>query len=168
MPKEVNVLDELLLRLAAGGASGEEMERQTGIGAAQAVVHVKRMLQNRDIWTELERRQLLLLELNELKDSLKQNAMDVKDPQHARLLLQTLQAIAQRLDAETKKLDIDVSLVTEHQAKVMGRAFDVALEHVKKELTAKFPEIEKGEIDKLAHEGLVKAKYELAAEGMHE
>lgn len=69
MPKEVNVLDELLLRLAASGASGEEMERQTGIGAAQAVVHVKRMLQNRDIWTELERRQLLLLELNELKDS---------------------------------------------------------------------------------------------------
>jgi hypothetical protein len=130
MPKEVNVLDELLLRLAAGGASGEEMERQTGIGAAQAVVHVKRMLQNRDIWTELERRQLLLLELNELKDSLKQNAMDVKDPQHARLLLQTLQAIAQRLDAETKKLDIDVSLVTEHHAKVMGRAFDVALELV--------------------------------------
>lgn len=164
MSKEVNVLDEILLRLASSGSSGQEMERQTGISAAQAIMHVKRLLASRDIWTELERRQLLLYELNELKDSLKQNAMDVKDPQHARLLLQTLQAIAQRLDSEKNKLDVDFQKVTEHQAQIMGKAFDIALEHVKKELASKYPDVSRGEIDKIAQDGLVKAKYDLAAE----
>jgi pantothenate synthetase len=143
MGKEVAALDEILLRLAANGASADEIERQTGIPAAQAVMHIKKILQSRDIWTEFERRQLLLRELNELKESMRQNALEMKDPQSARLLLQTLQTIATRLDSEQKQLDVDIVKVTEHQAKVMGRAFDVALEHVKKELTAKFPEIEK-------------------------
>lgn len=164
MSKEVNVLDEILLRLAASGASGQEMERQSGVPAAQAVMHVKKMLEGRDIWTELERRQLLLYELNELKDSLKQNALEIKDPQHARLLLQTLTTIGARLDSENKKLDVDFQKVTEHQAQVMGRAFDIALEHMKKELLRQFPEVSKNEIDRLAAEGLVKAKYDLAAE----
>lgn len=164
MSREVNVLDEILLRLAASGASGQEMERQAGVPAAQAIMHVKRMLESRDVWTELERRQLLLYELNELKDSLKQNALDVKDPQHARLLLQTLTAIAQRLDSEKNKLDVDVLKVTEHQAKAMGRAFDIALDHVKLSLLTKYPEVSKSELDRLAQDGLIKAKYDLAAE----
>ena len=164
MSKEINVLDEMLLRLAASGASGSEMERQTGISAAQAVMHVKKILESRDIWTELERRQLLLYELNELKESLKQNALELKDPQHARLLLQTLTAIAQRLDSEKNKLDVDVLRVTEHQAQVMGKAFDIALEHMKKELLRQYPDVTKGELDRLAAEGLVKAKYELAVD----
>jgi hypothetical protein len=46
----------------------------------------------------------------------------------------------------------------------MGRAFDIALEHMKKELLKQFPEVSKNEIDRLAAEGLVKAKYDLAAE----
>lgn len=164
MSREVNVLDEILLRLAASGASGQEMERQSGVPAAQAVMHVKKMLEGRDIWTELERRQLLLHELNELKDSLRQNSLDLKDPQHARLLLQTLTTIGSRLDAENKKLDVDVLRVTEHQGQLMGRAFDIALEHMKKELLRQFPEVSKGTLDRLAAEGLVKAKYELAGE----
>lgn len=164
MSKEVAVLDEILLRLAANGSSAEEIERETGIPAAQAVMHIKKILQSKDIWTDFERRQLLLRELNELKDSMRQNALELKDPQSARLLLQTLQTIAQRLDSEQKQLDVDIIKVTEHQAKVMGRAFDIALMHVKQELLKSHPELSKAELDSLAQEGLIKAKYELAAE----
>jgi pantothenate synthetase len=127
MAKEVAALDEILLRLAANGASADEIERQTGIPAAQAVMHIKKILQSRDIWTEFERRQLLLRELNELKESMRQNALEMKDPQSARLLLQTLQTIAQRLDSEQKQLDVDIVKVTEHQAKVMGRATESSI-----------------------------------------
>jgi pantothenate synthetase len=164
MGKEVAALDEILLRLAANGASAEEIERQTSIPAAQAVMHIKKILQSRDIWTEFERRQLLLRELNELKESMRQNALDMKDPQAARLLLQTLQTIAQRLDSEQKHLDVDIVKVTEHQAKVMGRAFDIALNHMKSELMKLYPEVSRGELDSIAQEGLIKAKYDLAAE----
>lgn len=164
MPKEIAALDEILLRLAANGSSADEIERETGIPAAQAVMHIKKILQSRDIWTDFERRQLLLRELNELKESMRQNALEMKDPQSARLLLQTLQTIAQRLDSEQKQLDVDILKVTEHQAKVMGRAFDIALNHVKQEVLKKYPEISKADLDSLAQEGLIKAKYELAAE----
>jgi pantothenate synthetase len=121
-------------------------------------------LQSRDIWTEFERRQLLLRELNELKESMRQNALEMKDPQSARLLLQTLQTIAQRLDSEQKQLDVDIVKVTEHQAKVMGRAFDIALNYMKTELMKLYPEVSRGELDSIAQEGLIKAKYDLAAE----
>ena len=164
MPKEVAALDEILLRLAANGSSADEIERQTGIPAAQAVMHIKKILQSRDIWTEFERRQLLLRELNELKESMRQNALEMKDPQSARLLLQTLQTIAQRLDSEQKQLDVDIIKVTEHQAKVMGRAFDIALNYMKTELMKLYPEVSRGELDSIAQEGLIKAKYDLAAE----
>jgi phage terminase Nu1 subunit (DNA packaging protein) len=164
MPKEVAALDEILLRLAANGASADEIERQTGIPAAQAVMHIKKILQSRDIWTDFERRQLLLRELNELKESMRQNALEMKDPQSARLLLQTLQTIAQRLDSEQKQLDVDIIKVTEHQAKVMGRAFDIALTHMKNELQKLYPEVSRQELDSMAQEGLIKAKYDLAAE----
>lgn len=164
MAKEIAALDEILLRLAANGASADEIERQTGIPAAQAIMHIKKILQSRDIWTEFERRQLLLRELNELKESMRQNALEMKDPQSARLLLQTLQTIAQRLDSEEKQLNVDIVKVTEHQAKVMGRAFDIALNHMKNELMKLYPEVSRGELDSMAQEGLIKAKYDLAAE----
>jgi len=70
MAREISVLDDLLLRSAAGGKSGVEIERATGIPADQAVQHVKQLLATRDIWTEHEQRNLLLQELHELKDSL--------------------------------------------------------------------------------------------------
>jgi pantothenate synthetase len=127
-------------------------------------MHIKKILQSRDIWTEFERRQLLLRELNELKESMRQNALEMKDPQSARLLLQTLQTIAQRLDSEQKQLDVDIVKVTEHQAKVMGRAFDIALNYMKTELMKLYPEVSRGELDSIAQEGLIKAKYDLAAE----
>lgn len=164
MPKEVAALDEILLRLAASGASADEIERNTGIPAAQAVMHIKKLLQSRDIWTEFERRQLLIKELNDLKEAMRANALEMKDPQSARLLLQTLQTIGARLDSEQKQLDYDVIKVSEHQAKVMGRAFDIALNHMKQEIVKLHPEVSKLELDSLAQEGLIKAKYELASE----
>ena len=161
MSKDVALLDEILLRAAAGGLSGEEIERQTGVPAAQAVMHIKRLLASRDVWTEFERRQLLLVELNELKESLRSGALDAKDPQSARLLLQTLNVIADRLDSEKSKLDVDMVRVSEHQARVMGRAFDIALDYMKRELAERYPDVDRDVLNVLASEGLVKAKYDI-------
>jgi len=164
MAREVALLDDMLLQAAADGRSGEEIERLTGVPAAQAVMHIKQLLASRDVWTEFERRQLLLRELNELKDSLRSMALDAGDVDHARLMLKTLETIGRRLDAEQKQIDVDAIKVTEHQARVMGRAFEIALEYMKKELAFRYPEVLPAELDSLASAGLVKAKYDLAAE----
>ena len=164
MSTEVSLLDETLIRAAAAGKSGEEMEQLTGIPAAQAVLHVKTLLGRRDIWSEVEKRQLLLHELNDLKDSLTDRALQLQDDDSARLLLKVLQEIGRRLDAERTKLDIDVVKLTEYQERVLLRAMDSALNFAKKELAERYPEVGRDELDELVGEGLLKAKYEIEKE----
>ena len=162
--KEVSLLDETLIRAAASGKSGEEMDSLTGVPAAQAVLHVKQLLSRRDIWNEVERRQLLLHELNELKQSLSDAAITMRDEDSAKLLLKVLQEIGKRLDSERTKLDTDIIKLSEYQERVLLRAMDAALDFAKKELSQRYPLVPKEELDELVIEGLVRAKAELESE----
>ena len=162
MGKEISVLDDVLIKAAAGGKSGTEMERLTGIPAAQAVLHVKQLLATRDIWTEHEQRQLLLSELHELKDSLSVHALQAGDAESARLLLKTLEVIGKRLDGQQKVLDENMIKLSQFQERVLLRAMDTALNFAKEQLHKKYPEITKSELEELVADGLQKAKYEIA------
>jgi len=164
MGKEISVLDDLLLRSAAGGKSGVEIERITGIPADQAVQHVKQLLASRDIWTEHEQRLLLLQELQELKESLQGAAIKNGDPESARLLLKTLELIGKRLDSQKVEIDENLLKLTRFQERILLRAMDSALNFAKKELAAKYPDIPSYELDELVADGLVRAKYEILEE----
>lgn len=161
MPREVALLDEMLIKAAAGGKSGAEMERLTGIPAAQAVVHVKQILSTRDIWTEQEQRQLLLTELHELKESLAPHAIQAGDPESARLLLKTLETIGKRLDSQQSVLDENMIKLSHFQEKVLLRAMDTALNFAKEQLQERYPDITRSELEALVADGLQKAKYEI-------
>jgi DNA helicase HerA-like ATPase len=162
MPKEVALLDDLLIKAAAGGKSGDEIERLTGIPAAQAVLHVKQLLATRDIWTEQEQRQLLLSELHELKDSLSDHAIKAGDPDSARLLLKTLELIGKRLDSQQQVLDENMIKLSHFQERVLLRAMDAALNFAKDQLAERYPEITRSELEGIVADGLQKAKYEIA------
>lgn len=164
MSKSLNLLDESLIRLAASGKSGEELERSTGIPAAQAVQHVKNLMARRDVWSEVEQRQLLLYQLNELKDSLSQNALQMQDPESARLLLKTLELIGKRLDSQKTQLDEQVLKLSQYQQTVLLRAMDAALTFAKKQLQEQYPDVDSDTLDALVAEGLMKAKHELQEE----
>ncbi len=161
MPREVALLDEMLIKAAAGGKSGTEMERLTGIPAAQAVVHVKQILSTRDIWTEQEQRQLLLTELHELKESLAPHAIQAGDPESARLLLKTLETIGKRLDSQQSVIDENMIKLSHFQEKVLLRAMDTALNFAKEQLQERYPDITRSELESLVADGLQKAKYEI-------
>lgn len=164
MGREISVLDDLLLRSAAGGKSGVEIERLSGIPADQAVVHIKSLLSSRDIWTEHEQRQLLLTELQELKETLQTNVLKHGDMDSASLLLKTLDTIGKRLDSQ--KLDLDENLIklSRFQEKVLLRAMDSALSFAKRQLAEQFPEIPTYKLDELVADGLQQAKYEIMDE----
>jgi hypothetical protein len=161
VPREVALLDEMLIKAAAGGKSGTEMERLTGIPAAQAVVHVKQILSTRDIWTEQEQRQLLLTELHELKESLAPHAIQAGDPESARLLLKTLETIGKRLDSQQSVIDENMIKLSHFQEKVLLRAMDTALNFAKEQLQERYPDITRSELESLVADGLQKAKYEI-------
>lgn len=164
MSKAVSVIDEILLRAAAGGKSGDEIEKATGIPAAQALEKVKDLLASRDVWTEMEQRQLLLAELHELKDSLRAQAIDGQDPEAARVLLRTLETIGKRLDSQQTVLDENLIKLTQFQQKILLRAMDAALDFAKRELADRYPQVGLGELDELVAQGLQRAKFELMEE----
>jgi hypothetical protein len=164
MSRALNLLDESLIRLAASGKSGQELERSTGIPAAQAVQHVKDLMARRDVWSEVEQRQLLLYQLNELKDSLTEAAFQLKDPESARLLLKTLELIGKRLDSQKTQLDDQVLKLSQYQQGVLLRAMDAALTFAKKSLQEQHPDVDSTRLDALVAEGLMKAKSELQEE----
>lgn len=168
MGSNLSLLDETLIKLAASGKSGEEIERKTGIPALEAVAHVKRLMQRRDVWTEVEQRQLLLYQLNELKDSLIQNATQLQDPESARLLLKTLELIGKRLDSQKTVLDEEVIRLTQYQQGVLLRAMDAALNFAKKELHSRYPDVSSDELDALVGEGLALAKESLRQDSEEE
>lgn len=66
----LSLRDNMLLQAAADGLSGEEMEARYGIPAAEAVLRVREILKSRDIWSELEQEQLLLADLQKLKQKI--------------------------------------------------------------------------------------------------
>ena len=164
MTKAVSVVDEILLRAAAGGKSGDEIEKATGIPAAQALGKVKDLLASRDVWTEMEQRQLLLAELHELKDSLRAQAIEGQDPEAARVLLRTLETIGKRLDSQQTVLDENLIKLTQFQQKILLRAMDAALDFAKKELAERYPQVSLAELDELVADGLQRAKFELMEE----
>ena len=164
MSKAVSVIDDILLKAAAGGKSGDEIEAITGIPAAQALNKVKELLASRDVWNEMEQRQLLLAELHELKESLRTQAIDGGDPDAARTLLRTLEVIGKRLDTQQLVLDENLLKLTMFQQRILLRAMDAALNFAKKELRERYPEVSLSELDGLVAEGLQLAKYELEDE----
>lgn len=162
------ILDDILLKAAADGRSPQEMERISGIPAAQAVQHVKALLDSRDVWTEHQQRQLLLAELHELKDSLRDMALKAKDLDSARLLLKSLEVIGKRLDQQQTVLDENVIKLSIHQQTVLLRAMDSALTFAKNELAERYPDISRSELEALVADGLVRAKYEIMDEDASE
>lgn len=162
--KGSSVLDDILLKAAADGRSPMEMERISGIPAAQAVQHVKQLLDSRDVWTEHQQRQLLLSELHELKDSLRDQALKAGDLDSARLLLKSLEVIGKRLDSQQSVLDENVIKLSEYQQSVLLRAMDAALTFAKQQLAERYPQITRSELEELVADGLQQAKYQLMEE----
>jgi len=162
--KAVSVIDDILLKAAAGGKSGDEIEEITGIPAAQALNKVKELLASRNVWDEMEQRQLLLAELHELKESLRAQAIEGGDPDAARTLLRTLEVIGKRLDSQQLVLDENLLKLTMFQQKILLRAMDAALDFTKKELAERYPQVSYGELDSLVADGLQRAKFEIMQE----
>lgn len=159
--KGSSVLDDVLLKAAADGRSPMEMERISGVPAAQAVQHVKALLESRDVWSEHQQRQLLLSELHELKDSLREQALKAGDLDSARLLLKSLEVIGKRLDSQQHTLNENVLKLSNYQQSVLIRAMDTALQFAKEQLAERYPQITRSELEELVADGLVKAKYEI-------
>ena len=64
---ELAMDDRRLLTLAQAGASPAEMSEELGLPAATCLARVRAMLKRNDVWTNLERQQMLIADMYDLK-----------------------------------------------------------------------------------------------------
>lgn len=142
-----------LLEMAANNKTGEEMEAETGVPAAQAILTVKRMLSDRDVWTEEERKALLLESLYKFKENLEQN-LNWADPKILKLYLDTLTKVGDRLDRAVEISKTQLEQVTEIQARKLLSLYEQATSRARDILGEVYPEGTVEAIDLALQQGL--------------
>ena len=155
MGTEVSPRDMALLKLAADGKSGAEMQAETGLPAARCILRVKEILRERDVWTEIERRQLLMEELYGLKNKLQKQTEEYIDDKMAKVVLDTISVIDTVMDKQSQISDEQLMKITQAQAMAMMSMIEAGFEHAKALLTAEFPDVPVQRIEAAFNEGLV-------------
>lgn len=130
-----SAIDGKLLSLAR--KSPEEIAELTGLDAKFVASRISELLESRDWLSDRQQERLLLEEIADLKDMIMERVRfaDEKDfAGVANVALRTLKLISERLDARKKLVEADINEISAAQARVFGKAFDLALGHVVKVL----------------------------------
>lgn len=130
-----SAIDGKLLSLAR--KSPEEIAELTGLDAKFVASRISELLESRDWLSDRQQERLLLEEIADLKDMIMERVRfaDEKDfAGVANVALRTLKLISERLDARKKLVEADINEISVAQARVFGKAFDLALGHVVKVL----------------------------------
>jgi hypothetical protein len=143
--------------LAYARKSPEEIAELTGLDARFVAERISFLLESRDWLSDRQQERLLLEEIADLKDMVMDRVKfaDEKDfAGIANVALRTLKLISERLDSRRKLVDADIESITQAQARVFGKAFNLALEHVVGVLGSGFePEV----VDATVQDGLRRA-----------
>ena len=131
-----SAIDAKLLSYAR--KSPEEIAELTGLDAKFVASRISELLESRDWLSDRQQERLLLEEVSELKDlvmdALRQSGDAGEFVATANVALRTLKLISERLDARKKLVEQDINEISAAQARVFGKAFDLALSHVVKVL----------------------------------
>lgn len=155
-------LDAKLLSMAR--KSPVEIAEATGLEPGFVAERISQLLESRDWLSDRQQERLLLEEIADLKDVVMERVRfaDEKDfAGVANVALRTLKLISERLDARKKLVDLDIETIQASQARLFGRAFDIALSYVVGSFKA-LEEVPAAEdVDVLVREGLRLAAVEL-------
>lgn len=160
---EKSSLDGRLLSMAR--RSPQEIADATGLDARFVAERISQLLESRDWLTERQQERLLLEEVIDLKDKVME-MLELGDPRmfaaNASVALKTMKLISERIDARRKLVNQDINEITNAQARIFGKAFDVALQHIVTNMkkSEELPEPE--DIDAWVSDGLRMAARELS------
>jgi len=155
-------VDSKLLSLAR--RSPEEISELTGLDARFVASRISELLESRDWLSDRQQERLLLEEIADLKDEVmaRMRVADERDfAQVANVALRTLKLISERLDSRRKLIDADINEITAAQARVFGKAFDLALAYVVDSFKALEEVPAEEDVDVIVREGLKRAAVEL-------
>lgn len=128
--------DRRLLTLAQAGASPAEMSEELGIPAETCLARVRSMLKRNDVWTNLERQQMLIADMYDLKTRAfnfleKCFESDEIAARHIEAVNSVLKQLGDRLDKVKEYNDEEEARVTKQQTRLILDLVEDAWERVR-------------------------------------
>lgn len=133
---ELAMDDRRLLTLAQAGASPAEMSEELGIPAETCLARVRSMLKRNDVWTNLERQQMLIADMYDLKTRAfnfleKCFESDEIAARHIEAVNSVLKQLGDRLDKVKEYNDEEEARVTKQQTRLILDLVEDAWERVR-------------------------------------
>lgn len=133
---ELAMDDRRLLTLAQAGASPAEMSEELGLPAETCLARVRSLLKRNDVWTNLERQQMLIADMYDLKtrafDFLERCfESDEIAARHIEAVNSVLKQLGDRLDKVKEYNDEEEARVTKQQTRLILDLVEDAWERVR-------------------------------------
>lgn len=133
---ELAMDDRRLLTLAQGGASPAEMSEELGLPAETCLARVRSLLKRNDVWTNLERQQMLISDMYDLKTRAfnfleKCFESDEVAARHIEAVNSVLKQLGDRLDKVKEYNDEEEARVTKQQTRLILDLVEDAWERVR-------------------------------------
>lgn len=156
MGKELGPRDKAMLVEAAKGKSAQEIGDYLGLPAPQVVLRVKEILTERDVWTEIEQRQMYMMDLMDIKNKLMDQMKHHADKDNATTALKAIKLMDEILDKQGKISDDQLMKVTSAQAGAMVRFITGAFQYARAVIAEQYPDADLKQIEAAFNEGLKK------------
>lgn len=133
---ELAMDDRRLLTLAQAGASPSEMSEELGLPAGTCLARVRSLLKRNDVWTNLERQQMLIADMYDLKTRAfnfleKCFESDEIAARHIEAVNSVLKQLGDRLDKVKEYNDEEEARVTKQQTRLILDLVEDAWERVR-------------------------------------
>lgn len=133
---ELAMDDRRLLTLAQAGASPSEMSDELGLPAETCLARVRSLLKRNDVWTNLERQQMLIADMYDLKTRAfnfleKCFESDEIAARHIEAVNSVLKQLGDRLDKVKEYNDEEEARVTKQQTRLILDLVEDAWERVR-------------------------------------
>lgn len=133
---ELAMDDRRLLTLAQAGASPYEMSEELGLPAETCLARVRSLLKRNDVWTNLERQQMLIADMYDLKTRAfnfleKCFESDEIAARHIEAVNSVLKQLGNRLDKVKEYNDEEEARVTKQQTRLILDLVEDAWERVR-------------------------------------
>lgn len=140
---ELAMDDRRLLTLAQAGASPAEMSEELGLPAETCLARVRSMLKRNDVWTNLERQQMLIADMYDLKTRAfnfleKCFESDEIAARHIEAVNSVLKQLGDRLDKVKEYNDEEEARVTKQQTRLILDLVEDAWERVRTHIVSAY------------------------------
>lgn len=133
---ELAMDDRRLLTLAQAGASPAEMSEELGLPAETCLARVRALLKRNDVWTNLERQQMLIADMYDLKTrafNFLERCFESDEiaARHIEAVNSVLKQLGDRLDKVKEYNDEEEARVTKQQTRLILDLVEDAWERVR-------------------------------------